>query len=378
MEEKLNEEIDLSHVNEIDMECNIDPDEEDGFGGFVSREPSTHVRESNKQEFTFDNFKPDLQAHGAANDDREIKRTIGVSMDFSDDYPEMNNFKDESFTDKVEEKDQVVDLGEVPLDMDFSGVNEIDMECSVGEDDDDFSFGGKVSIEERKVLDFDDPEEDKLLNEKALIDEEIVKKSITERKSEIDQGKVEKDYWKRLQKKHKKTNVKGAYNTHFHFSGNPEQEMDDFNHDMTPKGPIPNATNVQVSGEGDMLGGECIGGMGESKETNNYRKLFEDLLLITGFELGDCKDNKCVLKDLYSDSCKECETINDVENFLYPYVQDCFILPLQVSTNQKFDNCDDWVKWYGQEGVKDQYPQCEKDIKYCDLWANHLPECKLF
>lgn len=375
MDEKLKEELDLSHVNEIDMECEIDPEEDDGFGAFVSAPTKQEV----KQRVIVDSFDdekriPMMTPHGAANDDREINTTLGVTVDFGGDYPEMNDYRAESFTDKVNQEDQIIDLGEVDINQDFSGYNQIDMECSVGEDDDydTPTFKGNVSVEKRELLDFSDDEEE----DKFFVNEEVVKQSVNERKSEIDQGIVEKDYWKRLQKKHAKTNVKGAYNTHFHFSGNPELEMDDFNHDMTPQGAIPNATNANSSGQ--MLGGENIGGMGESLDKNQYRKLFEDLLNITGFELVNTGNDKCVLKDLYSDKQKECYSINDVEEFLTPYVYDCFIIPLQVNTNQKFEKCDDWVKWYAGDEIKSKYANCAKDISYCDLWANHLVECKLF
>ena len=65
------------------------------------------------------------------------------------------------------------------------------------------------------------------------------------------------------------------------------------------------------------------------------------------------------------------------EDFLNPYVQDCFIIPLQVETGNNFKTCKEWSDWYTPEMEK-KYPQCKQDVKYCDLYANHLPECKLF
>ena len=74
---------------------------------------------------------------------------------------------------------------------------------------------------------------------------------------------------------------------------------------------------------------------------------------------------------------KECTTINDVQDFLNPFIVDCLIIPLQVETGNEFKTCKEWSDWYTPEMEK-KYPQCKKDIQYCDLCANHLPECKLF
>lgn len=385
MDEK---ELDLSQVNEIDMECEVDPEEDDGFGGQVttSQEKPQYIT----KQFLDDYHDAYNQAdsHGSANDGRDLVVKTGIIIDLSDDDEiEYRETPDVEVIDSnpliVQDEQEILNasnglLGDENLTRsNLSGINEIDMECSVGEDDDDVSFGGSVGIEKRQPLDLGDEDEEVT---KLLVDEAVVKQSIQERKNEIDQGVVERDYWKRLQDKHKKSNVKGSYNTHFHFAGNPELEMDDFNHDNTPKGPIPNATNVHSVGAGDMLGGENIGGMtgGMGESVNPHKKLFEEVLNIIGFKLDGAKDNKCILKDLYSNATKECSSINDIQDFLNPYIEDCFILPLQVTTGENYKTCQDWVNWYKKDGVKAKHPECEKDIVYCDLWANHLGKCDLF
>ena len=69
--------------------------------------------------------------------------------------------------------------GRMMNDLDgFNGINEIDMECSVGEDDDDF-----IPTPKRKsMFDEDEPE---------LVSEEIINEK---RPARVSQGKVEDDY----------------------------------------------------------------------------------------------------------------------------------------------------------------------------------------
>ena len=119
--------------------------------------------------------------------------------------------------------------------------------------------------------------------------------------------------------------------------------MKDFNHDMTP-GKI---SSSPIDGEGFAADGGSMtsadmGGFGESKETNNkHRKLFEDLLVITGFEL--VPENDCyTLKDCCG-MCKDIKVNNPEESVvaLKPYIDDSFIYPLQIATGEKFDNCAD-------------------------------------
>lgn len=352
MEDK---ELDLSKVNEIDMECNTLDD--DDFGGFGNTEITSNNTEV-------------ADPISASDDDRDLQTHTGIILDFGDDTDLEINPKELETVSKpitAQMSDKGIDVNmPVQSDMDFSGINEIDMECSIGEDDD---FGPAI----KHTGDFDDFEEDNL--DRELVNEEIVAESKKKADAQINQGKVENDYYEKLKKKHAATNKKGAYNSHFHFSYDPKQEMDDFNHDMTTNTPVPNAITAPSVGAGDTNMTVAAQGMGMCE---NYRKLFEDLLVITGFELGDCKDGKCCFKDKYS-NCEDkiCSNIDDVSNFLNPYVEDCFIIPLQIETGNNFKTCKEWSDWYTPEMEK-QYPQCKQDISYCDLCANHLSDCKLF
>ena len=373
MEDK---ELDLTNVNEIDMECNVDEDD-DGFGGFVKAKPKTFVNNkisSTDSQINYTPNKNDPQPIGAANDDREISTKTGIVLDFGETEYDINPKDIEIVSKPITAQlndENGININQ-PLHLeDFSGYNSIDMECSVGEDDDFGGFTEEKISHSGDFLDFGDDDD----IERQLVSEEIVKESKKQADNQISQGNVEDDYYDKLKKKHAATNKKGAYNTHFHFSYDPKQEMDDFNHDNTPLGPIPNASNVAEVGAGDSNMTVAAQGMGMAE---GYRKLFEDLLLITGFELNDCGNGEYKLKDMYNDkSEKVCKTINDVEDFLNPYVQDCFIIPLQIETGEQFKTCKDWVNWYTPEMEK-KYPQCKQDISYCDLCANHLHECKLF
>lgn len=306
MEDK---ELDLSQVNQVDMECDI-PLDDDDLGGFGNDKGESESRPVEKKTGIILNFGDDDTEISFKPQELEVvDKPIVKQMDFDE-----NEFRPQP----VSEEDY--------FNGNFKGYNAIDMECSIGEDDD---FDVKPASTKVDTLQDED--------DKELVNEEIVKESVKKAAEQISQGKVEDDYYDKLKKKHAKTNVKGAYNTHFHFAADPEQEMQDFNHDMTPQGSIPNATTVATADGGEGMV------MGEANETKNYRKLFEELLFITGFELVPDDSGKCRIKDKFSSQPEQvCSTINDVEDFLRPYVEDCFIIPLQIETGEKFTNCKDW------------------------------------
>ena len=202
------------------------------------------------------------------------------------------------------------------------------------------------------------------------IDPELISEDVIEekaKKKKVTQGEVEKNILAKLQKKHAKTNVKGSYNSFFHFAGNPPEEMDAFNHMM-------GSDNITGTGEGVSVGGGE--GCGESLNKNEHTKLFEDLLVITGFKLVPT-DNEYTIKDKCGmvDDIK-CKDVNDVVTNLKPYIDDTITYPLQIETGEKFTNPEEWCKWYTPE-MEQKYPKCKSDIKYCDLLANHLKDIKL-
>lgn len=281
----------------------------------------------------------------------------------------------------------------ISQDQDYSGYNEIDMECSIGEDDeddysnligsDDYNQTKENNLEVKHynyIADFGDDDEDFIIKNGEVIMKDSVKKNdninyedeiepefVSEdlldekrKKKVITQGQVEDDYWDRLTKKHKQTNVKGAHNTHFHLTGDPETNMKDFNHMM--------GSDISVSGGEEMSMGESV--------NPNYKKLFENLLVITGFKAVKDGD-KIILTDL-CDMIPEmtCNDESDVVNQLKPYIKDNFITPLQYQTGQNFKEPKEWCDWYTKEN-EEKFPKCKSDIRYCDLIANHLKDIKL-
>ena len=52
------------------------------------------------------------------------------------------------------------------------------------------------------------------------------------RSSNTDINTLDSSYLDRIAKKHKASNKKGSYNTHFHIAGDPEKEAKIFNHMM--------------------------------------------------------------------------------------------------------------------------------------------------
>lgn len=159
-----------------------------------------------------------------------------------------------------------------------------------------------------------------------------------------------------MAKKHKDSNVKGAHNIHAHYGGDPKLAMDMFNHDAKPQDKIPTITDGQPAAtiavdsaytadisSGEMSGGEGMA-CGESKEKTNNKQLFENLLVITGFDLIPDKEgfilkDKCgMVDDIQCNNEKDCITN------LKPYIDDSFIIPLQYQTGEKFKEPEEWCK----------------------------------
>lgn len=138
--------------NEIDMECSVGLDDDD--------------------ELVIKNLSTDPTPD--ASEGRNLVSKLGIFADFSDDDMEMG--KPIPTEEIVELPSLTVGAGKTASTVeqeilnakngvmtpeqisraDLTGINEIDMECSVGEDDD---FIPSVSLENSKKLDFGDEEE---------------------------------------------------------------------------------------------------------------------------------------------------------------------------------------------------------------------------
>lgn len=172
---------------------------------------------------------------------------------------------------------------------------------------------------------------------------------------------------KKKQKEHAKTIKKGAYNMHMHFSGNPEADKDAFNQAMSFN---------SNSGEAAAASGNMCGSIGENFNSNTVINMIPRFFTLLGVEVFLNSDNSFTVIDTNSRNQEEiiCATVEEVKETLQPFVEDIFIFPLQMLTDQKFNTCKEWCTWYNNLSAeeKDTYKDIETDINYCDLFANHL------
>ena len=172
---------------------------------------------------------------------------------------------------------------------------------------------------------------------------------------------------KKMQKEHAKTIKKGAYNMHMHFSGNPEADKDAFNQAMSFN---------NNSGESATVSGNMCGSIGENFNSNTALNMIPRFFTLLGVDVFLNSDNSFTIVDINSRNQEEiiCDTVEEVKDTLQPFVEDIFIFPLQMLTDQKFNTCKEWCNWYSNLSAedKDTYKDIETDINYCDLFANHL------
>lgn len=172
---------------------------------------------------------------------------------------------------------------------------------------------------------------------------------------------------KKKQKEHAKTIKKGAYNMHMHFSGNPEADKDAFNQAMSFN---------SSSGESATVSGNMCGSIGENFNSNTVLNMIPRFFTLLGVDVFLNSDNSFTVVDTNSRNEEEiiCNTVEELKETLQPFVEDIFIFPLQMLTDQKFNTCKEWYTWYNNLSAKekDAYKHIETDINYCDLFANHL------
>ena len=372
MENTDKEEFDQLATIDMDIDDSL-LDEDDTFG-------FTEVKNSKPN--TFDDEEIEV-------DDRPVVSHTGIKIDLSgndsaytyrpkpeDDVPTLQSqtikaTNDQEILDAYNNVNTPRGMMENNMDNGFFG---IDMECSIGEDDEDY-----VPRKDLETNYLDEEEE----STAELVSEEMVNEMIQAKR--VTQGAVEADYWDRISKRHKDSNKSGKGVPHVHYGGDPKLAMELFNKDATPQDKIPTAASGvpagTVKGEqsdytadissGEMSGSEGMSSCGESIKKSNNRKLFENLLLITGFKLiPDGKE--FILKDQCNmvDDMRCCDE-KDCINQLQPYIDDTFITPLQYKTGEKFKTADEWVNWYNLDNQK-KYPKCKDDIEYCKMIANYL------
>ena len=382
-------EKDLANINKIDM----------SFSGSIDDDDSFVITEGVK-------------------DNNGFVQT-GIIINFDDDDDDFNaNMKKHASNASVDFIDKAPS---VILQPEQKGYNEIDMECKYGDDtEDDYLPPTKTSPKINSIFE-DDEEDDDLLDKKELVLEEEVtgmlatnKVSVTTLEDEylksLSKKYIAKDDMKKeeleedllpviekkqptlknilrdLQKKHSNSIKKGAMGSHFHFAGDPQKARDMFNAGIGNQTGGEAITDVAAdggssfssNGGGISNGGLSAGGMsgGEGLEKTNYSKILREVFDVIGFDVQKEKDGTLLAKDLYSDNnIVRAKNIEELIYALQPFIDICIIIPLSISTKQKFNNYQDWCDWYTAEN-QEKFPKHAAEIKYCDLLANHIKECE--
>ena len=331
----------LENINEIDL--SIDPrfiDDDLSFGSINIVDKDSDI----------------------AVDDRPIQSKTGIIIDLSDSEEDSTPKRISAQLNKEGSID-IDNTFQSAFDLDSQSYNTIDMETDYI--DDDMEDAVKEVVPAQKISVTKD-----------------VNPLFFENVDEKFDGEVSKDYWREVAKKHAKSNKKGAYNTHFHLSGNPKADREFFNAAM-------GAHSAEFSAS---EGGEVIGnvtgvagdvsatGMGESLEASNhnYSEKLQEIFDIIGVDVIKNSDKSYSVIDLCDiESEYTCSDLAELTLTLQPYIEDCFIYPLQIATKLSFDSCKDWVNWYNSLDDKSKYAKLETDIDYCDVLANHLDECRI-
>lgn len=337
-------ELNLDNINKIDM--SINPaflDDDDSFGSIT-------ISDTDAETYA---------------DDRNFQPKTGIIIDLSDDEDARPIKELKAEVDSVTSDIKVKTNYNQETDYIASTYNQIDMDTDYFDDDDLDLVTEDFNAKSEDVNFTNDTIE--------LIDEKLI------------DGTVNANYWQDVAKRHAKSNKKGAHNMHFHIAGNPKQEQELFNAAMDTQfdSNLSSSDNVGQNITGGSVtacsGGES-GGFGESLSKkvsdNSFTDTLRDLLKIINIEIIVNSDNSYTVLDLCDDSneysCKDTEAL---QSALQPYMEDCFIYPLQIATKNKFKTCAEWCNWYADENNRKLFPKCVDDIKYCDVIANHLDEC---
>lgn len=300
----------------------------------------------------------------------------------------------------------------------FSGYNEIDMECKYGDDteDDDESFSTLVKNKSLFSDDEDINDQDDTADKGLILDEESTsmfnskkvtvtnleddfweqltkkyaeeldneeKELVENKKKRKEQESSLQNQLRDLQRKHAKSNKKGAMGMGFHFIGNIEKEHSFFDSAMgNPDGTssIINSTSdggLVSTGTSSGSGEASSGGMGENLNSKKYTKMLYEVFDTIGFDVSRDKNGILTAKDLYSDNnIIKANNLDDLIYALQPFIEICVIIPLSVHTGKKFNSYKDWCDWFSKEDVEN-YSKYASEINYCDLLANHLNECEI-
>ena len=126
-----------SNPNEIDMECDFYDEDDDSFGG-ISSTPSKTINATNKNNNVNDNLDETIN-------DRCVNQKTGIIINLNDDdeseFSSNSRHNHLNFDGALESKPIIANEAQDAFrnqtyNDDYSGINEIDMECEFGDEDD--------------------------------------------------------------------------------------------------------------------------------------------------------------------------------------------------------------------------------------------------
>jgi len=322
----------------------------------------------------------------------------GIIIKFEDDEDDFNlNMQKHSSIEPMKELSTATKLE--PTIGDAKSYNEIDTECKYGDDTEEDYTPETNNIKKKSMFDDDDEE----LDNKELVLEKDVRSMLPTNKVTV--ATIEDEYWKELsskraavndkypeddesasvnenkqpslknilrdlQKKHAKSNKKGAMGMSFHFAGNPTKEREMFNAgignqtggEVFPSMSMDTAAATLIGGGemsgadaagtgGDIGGGVSNGGIsaggmsggGESLKNTNYSKLLNEVFDTIGFDVVKNNDGTLIAKDQLNDNNKvSAKNISDLIYALQPFIEICILIPLATATKEKFNSYQDW------------------------------------
>lgn len=375
----------------------------------------------NQIDMSFSGYEEDDNASfGSISEDIEDKRSpvkTGIILNFNDEDDLDINIKKHPSNKPVSIMNAADNNNPIINSETFNGYNEIDMECKHGDDtEDDESFSTPVKKKSLFSADEDINDQDDTANKGLILDEESTgmfnSKKVTvtnleddfweqltkkyteefdnEEKELVETNKKRKEQkgnlqnqLRDLQKKHAKSNKKGAMGMDFHLIGNIEKEHSFF--DSAMGNPDGTSSVINSTSDGGLIstgtssgsGEASSGSMGENLNPKNYSKVLYEVFDTIGFDVIRDKNGILTAKDLYSDNnIIKADNLDDLIYALQPFIEICVILPLSAHTGKKFNSYKDWCDWFSKENVE-KYSKYAGEITYCDLLANHLNECEI-
>lgn len=319
---------DYENINEIDLE--VSPAALDDDDTFVLNDTEDEISDS------------------ISDSDRNYIKNTGIMIDLSDDEDLVSKSSTRTIMANLDDSGINVSKNFKSVsDIDtLTGYNEIDMETDYADDDDYI---------ENDVLD-SNRDTDKVVFDNDDLDEAM------------QGGEVDKNYWKDITKKHRKSIKKGAYNSHFHFSGNPKADREFFNHAMGSNSNDFSEDAIAADSISGNITGVASGESASFGESLDKDKNDFELLDYLGYKITE-SDGKFIATDIIGNNVEVVgNSVSDILEQLSEVVASCILIPLEAATGNKFKTCKEWVDWY--QNNSDDYPELADDIKLCSRISN--------